>query len=290
MKVSLRSFSRYVPRDIVRKLVAQSDEAKLGGKLREVTVKFTDLVGFTALSEELDADSVFRELRIFLEALAQSQEKFGGITSNFTGDGTMALFNAPDDQPDHAAKSVDSALDFGARLGEINEERTARGRPALHARVGLNTAEVLVGNLGTSDRFTYTAVGDGVNIASRLEGLNKLYGTEILVGEACRQLAGDGFEWRRVDRIAVVGRKRALTIFEPLGRAGTVAAEILERRDRYEEGLDAYCDGKLVRAVEVFESLKGDDPVAAVLHERARELLDSVLPDSWDGTYHAPFK
>jgi adenylate cyclase len=290
MKMSLRSFSRYVPRDIVRRLVETNDEAKLGGEMREVTVQFTDLAGFTSMSEELDSDAVFRELRIFLEALAEAQRNHGGITSNFTGDGTMALFNAPDEQCDHAEQAVASALEFAAKLKEINAERSTRGRPQLSARVGLNTAEVLVGNLGTSDRFTYTAVGDGVNIASRLEGLNKLYGTGILVGEMCREQAGDVFEWRRVDRLSVVGRRSAITLFEPLGRQGEVAAEVLQRRDRYEEGLDAYRAGDFSGAVAIFEELRRDDPAGSVLHSRASEMLHSGIPDGWDGTFAAPFK
>ena len=293
MKVSLQSFSRYVPQDVVRSLLKRRDEARLGGELGEITVQFSDLAGFTSMSESLGADETFRELRIFLETLARHETVHGGITSNFTGDGSMAIYNAPELQEGHARNACEAALDIVADLREINAERGARGRPELHARIGINTAEVLIGNLGTRERFTYTAVGDGVNLASRLEGLNKLYGTEILVGEPCRERAGDAFEWRCIDRIAVVGRRRGITIYEPLGRTGEVAAEILEARDRYQRGLEAYFAARFQQAQGIFGDLRSErigGTAAAVLHDRIGDLLQTDVPEGWDGTHAALVK
>lgn len=293
MKVSLRAFSRYVPRDLVRLLLSRGDEANLGGVLRKVTVVFTDLAGFTAYSESLTPDEAFSELSKFLEVVADCQEKRGGITSSFTGDGTLALFNAPEEQSGHETAACLSALEILAALDRLNRKRRNRGLFEFHARIGINTADVLLGNLGTRERFAYTAIGDGVNLASRLEGLSKLYGTEILVGVDCREAIGEAVEWRLVDRIAVVGRKQATEIYEPLGIPGEVEEEILEARDFYESALRDYFEGKLPEALEGFRKASlalPSDEAARVLSKRCEHYREVGLPGDWNGTYIARVK
>lgn len=288
MKVSLRAFSRYVPRDLVRMLLSRGDEANLGGVLRKVTVVFTDLAGFTAFSESLTPDDAFSELSEFLEIVAQCQEERGGITSSFTGDGTLALFNAPEEEEGHEANACLSALEILRELHELNRKRREKGLFEFQARIGINTADVLLGNLGTRERFAYTAIGDGVNLASRLEGLSKLYGTEILVGIDCREAVGEQLEWRLVDRIAVVGRKQSTEIFEPLGLAGEVGKEVLEARDSYEAALRLYFEGRLEEAFSAFEKTSviwPEDEATKVLRTRCEHYLKVGLPENWNGTY-----
>ncbi|MEM9478601.1 MAG: adenylate/guanylate cyclase domain-containing protein [Verrucomicrobiota bacterium] len=289
MKISLRSFSRYVPRDLVLALLARGDEAKLGGRLEHITVVFTDLAGFTRLSEQLPADEAFSELRVFLEIVARHQEEHGGVTSNFTGDGTLALFNAPQQREEHEASAVESALGAIAELKALNAEREESGKPSLQARIGINSAEVLLGNLGTTDRFAYTAVGDGVNLASRMEGLCKFYGTRILVGRDCRENTGDRFEWRRIDRIAVFGREKPIEVFEPLGRKRAVPETLLEQREAYEKALKLYFDGKFREAEKAFDAIT-DDRASALLADRCRELIQTPPPAPWLGAFSVPFK
>lgn len=293
MKVSLRAFSRYVPRDLVRLLLARGYEAQLGGDLRKITVVFTDLAGFTAFSEKLNPDEAFSELSEFLEIVAQCQEKYHGITSSFTGDGTLALFNAPEEDPNHERDATLSALEILDSLRRCNLERKKEGKFEFRARIGINTADVLLGNLGTHERFAYTAIGDGVNLASRLEGLSKLYGTEILVGSECREAIPEGVEWRLVDRITVVGRRQATEIFEPLGKEGEVDAQHLEARDRYEKALHQYFDGNLDAALAGFHSALAawpGDRAALELIRRCQLYIDEGLPEGWDGVYSAEFK
>ncbi|MEM9015774.1 MAG: adenylate/guanylate cyclase domain-containing protein [Verrucomicrobiota bacterium] len=293
MKVSLRAFSRYVPRDLVRMLLTRGDEAKLGGNLRKITVVFTDLAGFTTFSEALTPDEAFAELNEFLELVARCQERYHGVTSSFTGDGTLALFNAPENHPTHEKDAILSALAIRDQLRLQNDERRKAGRFEFRARVGINTADVLLGNLGTKERFAYTAIGDGVNLASRLEGLSKLYGTEILVGEETRNSVREGIEWRLVDRIAVVGRRQATRIFEPLGRIGEVEEAACAGRDRYESALEAYFDGNLDSALAGFHeaaSIWPQDRPSRILAQRCQRYLDEGLPEGWDGTYAATFK
>ncbi len=289
MKISLRSFSRYVPRDLVLALLARGDEAKLGGRLEHITVVFTDLAGFTRLSEQMPADEAFAELRVFLEIIARHQEEHGGVTSNFTGDGTLALFNAPERNEGHEEAAVCAALGAVAELRQLNEQREKDGKPSLRARIGINSAEVLLGNLGTKDRFAYTAVGDGVNLASRMEGLCKFYGTEILVGRRCREACLDDFEWRRIDRIAVFGRERPIEVFEPLGPKGKVEDGKLNLRDAYEKALEEYFEGRFREAAALFEAIP-DDRAAALLADRCHELIQTPPPGPWLGAFSVPFK
>ncbi len=289
MKVSLRSFSRYVPRDLVRHLLAKGDEARLGGRVQLVTAAFCDLAGFTKLSETLPPDVVFEELREFLEVIARHQHQLGGITSNFTGDGTLALFNAPQSLDNHSERACRSALEAVAELGTMNQQRAEHGKPALQTRIGINTAQVLLGNVGTSERFAYTAVGDGVNLASRLEGLNKLYGTHILVGEDCYRLAKDAFVWRKVDRIAVVGREQPVVIYEPLGENSKVTETTLSVASQYQVGLSSYFEGDFTKAEAIFAEIQ-NDPASIVMQRRCQQLRKQRPEGQWSGVYSAPFK
>ncbi|MEM7145237.1 MAG: adenylate/guanylate cyclase domain-containing protein [Verrucomicrobiota bacterium] len=293
MKVSLMAFSKYVPRDLVRTLLARGDEAKLGGRLQSVTVQFTDLAGFTTMSEGMSPDEAFAELSEFLEVVADNQHRVGGITSNFTGDGTLAIFNAPEPLERHEEKAVQAALDTLKDLRELNAQREKEGKAPFRARLGINTAEVLLGNLGTRDRFAYTAIGDGVNLASRIEGMGKLYGTEILAGEECRRATGDIFEWRMIDKIAVVGRRQSVVVYEPLGMAREVDGGVLQARDLYEQALEHYFSGDFEGAERVFEKVRERRPgdmAAAVMVERCRAFQEVAPPEEWDGVYVAPFK
>ena len=293
MKVSLRAFSRYVPRDLVRQLLSRGDEAQLGGCIEAVTVVFTDLAEFTRMSEGLTADAAFTELSDFLEIVANTQQRHGGITSSFTGDGTLALFNAPEPLDHHGLKACLAAWDCLHELRQLNERRLGEGKPAFKARIGINTADVLLGNLGTRERFAYTAIGDGVNLASRIEGLNKLYGTEILVSRSTRDAAGEFFEWRQIDSIAVVGRSQPTELYQPLGPAGEVEETLLKCRDLSEAALRLYFDGEFVQAENLFTQafdLRPDDRASRVLAERCRSFAVSPPDHDWGGTYTAPFK
>lgn len=297
MKISLHAFSRYVPRDLVRLLLARGEEARPGGILQNVTAVFSDLAGFTQLSETLSPDEAFRELSKFLEIVATAQEARGGITSSFTGDGTLALFNAPNQQKNHGAEACLSALEILDKIKALNRERREEGKFEFKARFGINTAEVLLGNLGTRDRFAYTAIGDGVNLASRLEGLGKLYGVEILVGSDCVNEIGEVIEWRKVDRIKVVGRRSATEVLQPLGKAGQVDRKTLSARDFYEEALAVYFAGDFKMAREKFTKAQsafpgGFDGPSALMIARIESFLKrpNSVPYPWEGIIAAEQK
>jgi adenylate cyclase len=286
MKASLRSFAHYVPTDLVRTLLAHGQDAELGGEIRRLTIHFSDIADFTAISEGMEPTRLVAAIGGYFELMTGALTRHGGTVDKFMGDGIMAFFNAPEELPDHPRQACLAALEAQGRLARVEAE-TPPGEPVFHARIGLGLGEVLVGNIGTRERFAYTLLGDEVNLASRLEGLNKLYGTEIIVSGAVRDEAGDGFEWRRLDRVAVKGRHQGTAIAELIGAKGAVAGDILAARDVYERALDCYFAGEFERAAELFAEAAGlrpGDLGAAMMRDRAFALANNP-PLSWDGVH-----
>ncbi len=284
MKASLRSFSRYVPADLVREVLASGQEARLGGQLRCLSIHFSDIEGFTALSEQLSPAEVVQALAEYLEIMTAALREHQGTLDKFMGDGILAFFNAPHEVPGHAALACRAALRARERLAA----RAAAGRLPFRARIGLHIGEVLVGNIGTPERFAYTIIGDAVNLASRLEELNKSYGTTILASEALRAAAGPGFEWRRLDRVAVVGRTESTLVNELLGEEGTVAPAVLAARDAYEQALAAYFARRFPEAAVGFRAaarLLPGDRAAALMQRRAELLTEYPPPPDWNGVH-----
>jgi adenylate cyclase len=288
MKASLRSFGRYVPRELVRELLASGTEARLGGQPRALTVHFSDIEGFTGIGERMAPAALVEHLAEYLEEMTAVLEGERGTIDKFLGDGILVFFNAPHDVPDHAARACRAALRQQERLRALQAKWAAAGKPAFRARIGLHLGEALVGNIGTAERFEYTAVGDAVNLASRLEGLNKVYGTRILASQAVRDAAGPGFEWRALDRVAVAGRRGGALISELLGERGRVAPDILRARDLYERALEAYTQRRFAEAAAGFraaaEAAPGDR-AAELLRRRSEALRGEAPPPDWDGVW-----
>ncbi|MCC6177360.1 MAG: hypothetical protein IT305_18830 [Chloroflexi bacterium] len=293
MKAGLRSFGRYVPAELVRSLLASGQEARLGGQHRRLTVLFSDIEGFTRISERMPPGELVDHLGEYLSEMTATVRAELGVIDKFIGDGILALFNAPLEVSAHAEHACRAALRSQARLDELRVNWLARGRPPLRARIGLHVGGVLVGNIGTPERFEYTVLGDAVNLASRLEALNKLYGTWVLASGEVREETGDLFEWRTVDRVAVAGRDGPTLIHELLGERGQVERRVLDARDTYEQGLAHYLDRRFVEAAEAFRlvlTLQPDDLAADVMARRAEALVEAPPLDGWDGVYLQPAK
>jgi len=286
MKAGLRSFGHYVPTDLVRTLLAQGIDAELGGELRTLTIHFSDVENFTAISEGMQPTELVETMGRYFELMTGALARHGGTVDKFMGDGIMAFFNAPADLPDHERQACLAALDAQQQL-EAMARNTPPGQPILRARIGLGVGEVLVGNIGTPERFAYTVLGDEVNLASRLEALNKLYGTRIMASEALMAKTGDAFEWRRLDRVAVKGRQAGTIICELIGRRGEIATVILNARADYESALDAYFAGDFEQAAGLFDQasqLRPDDLAAKMMSERCQTLA-AAPPREWDGIH-----
>ena len=283
----LGSFQKFLPTELVRLLVSQGVEARPGGSRQTLTILFTDLAGFTTLSERL-GDRIVPVLADYLGRMSRLVQDGSGTVDKFIGDAVMAFWGAPLPDDDHAAHACRTALAAHRMLAEFRRSAQHEGAGELRMRIGLNTGEVLVGNIGSEDRLNYTAIGDPVNVASRLESLNKRYGTEILIGEDTRKAAGDAVVVRRVDTVAVYGRMHGVAIYELLGMAeDRTACGSLDWVGAYEAGLAAYRERHWDRAVELFREAKclrggADGPSDVMLGRCAEYRAEPPAPD-WMG-------
>ena len=279
-----RAFSSYVSPQLLEIITRNPEALKLGGEKRTVTVLFSDIRGFTGISEGLPPEKLVALLNEFLTPMTDTILKNGGMLDKYIGDAIMALFNAPVDLEDHADRACRSALEMVALLKELNGKFKKEYGVELKIGVGINTGEAVVGNMGSRQRFDYTAIGDTVNLASRLEGLNKLYKTEILLSEFTKEHLREGFLLRRIDRVVVKGRKGAVLVYELL--------EDTERNRRlakvFEQALDIYFKGDFEEAKLLFEeiSLEFGDETSLVFANRCKELIKNP-PARWEGVYVA---
>ncbi len=282
-KTALRAMGKYVPVGLVRQLYRARQEPRLGGELRDLTVMFTDIRDFTTHSELLAPDVLAAALGRYLEAMTTAVHGHGGTVDKYIGDAVMALWNAPEPTDDHARRACAAALACRDATEALFASPAWVGLPPFHTRFGLHRDEVMVGHFGAPDRMSYTALGDGVNLASRLEGLNKAYGTQILVSEAVRRDAGPEFAFRLVDVVAVKGKTQGVTVYELLGTEAAPRVPSDTAR-AYEAAFAAYRERRFQAALETLEPLADDGP-SAVLASRCRELAANPPPADWNGTF-----
>jgi adenylate cyclase len=293
MKGSLRSFAYYVPTDLVRTMLASGQEATLSGHRRELTVYFSDIAGFTAKAETMSPDALVSAMSRYLEAMTRIIAAHGGTVDKFIGDAIMAFWGAPAPVADHAARACETAIHCQRALARIRANPGTPWEASQHARIGIATGDVVVGNMGSPERFNYTVMGDTVNLASRLEGLNKLYGTSILVTEATYDAARGRVIGRPVDLVQVQGRSRGVKVYELLGLAGEDEDGVAALAATAAEAFDAYVAGEFGRAAAGFETMlerQPQDRVAALLAERCREFMATPPPADWAGVYVATQK
>ena len=217
MKAGLRSFQKYVPADLVRALLASGAEARLGGERKVLTVLFSDIAGFTGLAEKLDPEKLVDILAEYLEVMSQEIAETGGTVDKYIGDAIMAFWGAPRELPDHSVAACVAAMRMQERLLELREHAEQAGAPPLHMRTGIHSGELIVGNIGSESRLSYTAMGDTVNLSSRLEGLNSFYGTAVLISEATFKAAEQEIVARPLERVSVKGRSKGTLVYELLG-------------------------------------------------------------------------
>jgi adenylate cyclase len=293
MKGSLRSFSYYVPRDLVRAMLQSGQEATLQGQTREMTVYFSDIAGMTSLAETMTPDQLVQLLSRYFDEMSRVVAAQGGTVDKFIGDAIMAFWGAPIPTADHAARACETALRSQRKLAELRSAPDLPELANIRARIGIATGEVLVGNVGSHDRFNYTVMGDTVNLASRLEGLNKLYGTQILISDRTYQAARESIVARPVGVVQVKGKRQCVEVWEPLCLASEDDAVARELARRFGLGLEAYIARDFLGAAEQYQAsltlCPGDRP-AAVLLERSRELLSAPPPAEWNGVYVATEK
>lgn len=283
-KAAMRAMSKYVPIDLVRRLYREKQEPVLGGEQTEISLMFTDIKDFTNFAERLEpnvlADSLGRYLSTMVRIIQQEQR---GTIDKFIGDAIMTIWNAPEPIPDHARMACQAALRCRAEAHALSISPEWKDLPPFETRFGLHKDTAMVGHFGAPDRLNYTAIGDAVNLASRLESLNKQYGTSIIVSERIRDEVREHFEFRRLDRVAVKGKKRPIVIFELLGVVGAPGID-LGVVSTYEKAFDAYVAGDFAAAARALDHQLSDPP-SAVLRARCEHYLADPPPPDWGGVY-----
>ncbi len=267
LKKGLRSFKKYVPPELVADIVANNREAALGAVKRELSVFFIDIAGFTGISERLPPSEVVALLERYLTGICREVRAEGGTIDKFIGDAVMAFWGAPRECDDQATRACMAALGCARFLRESAAMLEARGLPPLAARIGVHTGEAVVGNIGFEERFSYTAIGDQVNLTSRLEGINKAFGTTLLVSAETIARTNGAFATRYLGEIVVKGRKAPVGVYELLGRAGELPTRDRRFVERFEAALALYRERELERAKAMFEECLAERP-----EDRASEL------------------
>ncbi len=281
-----KAFKHYLSPAVIDQILKNPNRLELGGERRELTIFFSDLEGFTSISEGLDPADLAALLNEYLSDMTDIILEAGGVVDKYEGDAIIAFWNAPLDQPDHAERAVRAALRCQKKLRDRRDEFQKRYGATLRMRIGLNTGPVVVGNLGSASRFDYTVLGDAANLASRLEGANKVFGTYTMVSESTWRAAGDKFIGRELGRLIVVGKKQAVRVFEPLGEKGEESPETARR---FEAALALLRAGETSRALAAFEEL-ADDPAARAYAERCRLVLKEAGEQTWDGVWNLTSK
>lgn len=282
-----KAFSSYVSRELVNEIMKNPELLKLGGQKKEVTILFSDIRGFTTLSENMEPESLVNLLNSYLSPMTKIVLEHGGTLDKYIGDAIMALFNAPLDLKDHASLCCSCALMMIDKLGEINREFREKRLPEVDIGIGINTGMVIVGNMGTDVRFDYTAIGDSVNLASRLEGMNKVYGTHIIISEfTAEKIDKNVFKVRHLDVIKVKGKTKPVSIYELSDKLND---EII---GKYETAFKHYLNRDFFTAKSIFEELyrKYNDKPSFVFVERCDEYIKNPPDAHWEGVYVAKTK
>lgn len=278
-------FGTYVPPELVDEMVKDPDSYSMKAASRELTVMFCDMRGFTKMSERMEPTQLQELLNAVFSRLTDIIRTNRGTIDKYMGDCVMAFWGAPVDTPNHAELAVKSAIEMARAVREINEEHRAKGLPEIGVGIGLNTGTMCVGDMGSDIRRSYTVIGDAVNLGSRLEGLSKVYGVDIVVSESARQQARE-FAWQELDRVRVKGKEQAVGIFYPLGRAEGLDKQTADELRAWGAFLKAYraqdwdqCDLQLLN----LQRLGAKKYLYELYSERVASMRLLPFDPTWDG-------
>lgn len=270
-----KAFSQYLSPDVVKEIADDPEALKLGGEEKEITILFSDIADFTSIAERISPADLVEKLNEYFSMATKVIQENGGTLDKYIGDAIMAFWNAPLKTVDHASRAVKSALEIQKALLKDSEFVT---------RIGIHTSSAVVGNIGSDIRFNYTAIGDAVNLASRLEGLNKKYGTNIILSETSKRQIDGQIETRKIGRVRVKGREEPIDIYEPIGLSGDYGKFSMESYHRFNDAMDLFEKAKFADAERSFEMIESElgDPVSTVYKSLCREYKENP-PEEFDG-------
>jgi len=292
LNIAVRSFSKFTPLEVVRHFLSLGAVAQLGVVERNVSIFFSDIAGWTTICEKTQPIDVLKLLSEYFESMVSIIIEEQGTMLEFIGDAILAIWNAPNDVPDHATRAVRSSVRMDAVLQKMREAWQANGRPEIHIRVGLHSSRVFVGNLGSNMRMKYGVLGDGVNLASRLEELNKRYKTDCMISQSVLDEPGvaDAFYVRPLDLVHVKGQPQPSRIYQVLGMREASECDVQMREIALvsQQAFRAYMEQRFDAAIGHLRTIAGirggEDDTGQVLLERCQEFLENPPPPNWDGT------
>ncbi len=290
-----KAFATYLSGDIIDEIVKDPEKLKLGGQEKELTAIFTDVRSFSTLSEKVTPTQLVSILNKYLTTMSDIVLEHKGTIDKFEGDAIIAFYGAPVDNPQHARMALLSAIRMKQAEIELNKVLVESGEApnALLTRIGINSGPMVVGNMGTDAKMNYTIMGNDVNLAARLEGVNKVYGTWILASEASYNAAGEGFLGRRLDRVRVVGINTPVQLYNVMGLTEEMSQDTIDGVANFHEALDLYLEQNFEKATKYFNEVKKlipDDPPSDVYLERCRKFAITGVPDGWDGVVNMTSK
>lgn len=289
------AFSHYLSADVIKEIIADPQRLNLGGQKRLMSVLFTDIRGFSTVSEKLSAEDLVRLLNQYLTAMSDIILDMGGTIDKYEGDAIMSFFGAPNDLKNHAENACLSAIRMNRMEKDLNERflKENLSPSVLFTRIGINTGEMVVGNMGTTKKMNYTVMGDSVNLASRLEGVNKVYGTSICISEETRTGAGEGIVTRMLDRVRVVGKQVPIRIYEVVGEKGSLDAKTVDLLDQFHQGMELYEKQEWTTAAARFRrvlAILPEDGPGRVFLKRCQEYKVKLPVPNWDGVFNLTAK
>lgn len=282
------AFQHYMSPSLMEEVLKHPEKLKLGGERKNLTAFFSDIEGFTTISEGLEPEQLVEFLNEYLSEMTDIIFKHEGMVDKFEGDAIMAVFGSPIYMEDHPLKSCMAALEYQERLAQLREKWAGNGRPPIYARIGINTGEMVSGNMGSSQRFEYTVIGDEVNLASRLEGANKEYNTYTMISYETYRHVMDFVEVRELDIIRVKGKKKPVDVFELLCKKGELKEEKTKMLEMYSQGLILYRMKEWNRAIEFFNKaleIDSADGPSKLYIKRCQYFIQNPPEEDWDGVY-----
>jgi adenylate cyclase len=282
------NLKRYVPADLVIQLSNKNISADLGGEKQDLTVFFSDISKFTSIVEKMDPERLVQDLCVYFESVSKTILENKGTVDKYIGDAVMAFWGAPVPMQNHAEKACYTAIIIQNNLHSLFQQWNIKAKIPFLTRIGIHTGNVIVGNLGYKERLNYTIIGDAVNVSSRLEGINKVYGTEIIVSESTYKECQDNFIFRFLDRVSLLGRSGGMNVYELISIKGDIDTGKSKIYKYYESGLQYYFDQNWVKALDCFQEAiiyHPSDKPSYLMLDRCLRYKDNPPPKEWNGVF-----